>query len=62
MTYEEFEVKKDKSKEDVIVFVEYSTREMLKEFAKPYPNKSRVNRLRKEINRAVVDHFKYYKY
>lgn len=58
MTFEEMMEKRAKDKEGVIAFVDYATEQMVKELKKSYPNKSRVHRLRKEINQAVMEHFK----
>jgi len=59
-TFKDLWEERNSNKSGVVNFTEYATKEMLAELRKEFPNKARVNRLRIEINRAVIDHFKNY--
>lgn len=61
-TFKDLWEERNSNKSGVVNFTEYATKEMLAELRKEFPNKSRVNRLRIEINRAVIDHFKNYEF
>ena len=57
-TFEEQLEEQKKQKKEMTTFVEYASRQMVEELGKDYPNKARVNRLRVEINRAIIDFYK----
>lgn len=57
-TFEEQLEEQKKEKKNMTTFVEYASRQMVEELGKDYPNKARVNRLRVEINRAIIDYYK----